>query len=82
MGISGNNEWRLVEIDLSIASVCNVKSETIKLNMRVDLRCTRTSFMREEILSCILQVSLEYVSCVSGYDTSTLYHSDSLSIPG
>jgi hypothetical protein len=65
-----------------IEFACGVKSETINLDRRVKLRCTWTSFLSEEILGCILRVSLEYTSRVSGYDTSTWYCLDSLSIPG
>jgi len=48
----------------------------------VDLRCAWTSFLSEEILGCILPISLNYASCVSGYNTSTRYRLGSLSIHG
>jgi len=62
--------------------VCGFKSETINLDRRVDLRCGWTSFLSEEILSFILRVSLEYSRGVLGYDISTRYRLDSLSIQG
>jgi len=77
-----NNEWRLVRIGQWIEYACGVKSETINLDRRVDLKCAWTSFPREEILGWIVQVSLESASHVSGYDASTQYRLDTLSIPG
>jgi len=71
-----NNESLLVKIGHWIEYACGVKSETINLN-----RSAWISFLSEEILDCILQVSWEYASRVSGYDTSTWYGIDSLSIP-
>jgi hypothetical protein len=76
-----NNRWWLVKIGHWIEHACTIKSETINLDRRLDLRCNWISFQREEILSCILQVSLQYTSRVSGYNTSTGYGLDSLSIP-
>ena len=82
VGAYDNNEWRLVKIGHWTEYACSVKSETIKLNRIVPLRCAWTSFRSEEMLGWILRVSLKYVSSVSGYDTSTRYRLDSLSIPG
>jgi len=66
-----NDEWRLVEIGRSIESACGVESEVF-LNYITERGNTRF----------ICRVSLEYVSRVSGYDTSTRYRLDCLSIPG
>jgi len=82
VGSYDNNEWRPVKNGRWIEYVCSVKSETINLNSRVDLRCAWTWFLSQEIISCILQVRLESASHVSGYDTSTRSRLDSLSIPG
>jgi len=82
VGSYGNNEWRLVKSGSWIEYACGVKSETINLDRRVDLRCAWISFLSEEILGCILWVCRDYASRVSGYDTSTGYRLDSLSIPG
>jgi len=65
-----------------IAYDCGVKSETINLHRRVDLRCAWTSVLSEQILSCILEVSLKCTSHVSGYDTTSRYLFDSLSVAG
>jgi len=70
-----NNDCQHVEISLWIEYACGVKSETITLVRRVDLRCAWTSFRREEILGCILPVRLGYASLDLGYDTSTRYFS-------
>jgi hypothetical protein len=72
----------LVKIGQWIEFVCGIKSKTINLDRRVDLRSAWTSFLSEEILGCILPVSLEYASHVSGYDTSIRYSLHSLAIPG
>jgi len=77
-----NNVWWLVQIGRLIEYACGVISQTIKLDWIVPWRCAWTSFVSKEILSCILQVSLEYVSCVSAYNTTTRSRWDSLSIPG
>jgi len=77
-----NTECLLVEISLSIEYVCSVKSEAIKLDRRVDLRCAWSVFPSKEIFGCILRVILQYASHVVGYDTSTRYRSDSRYIPG
>jgi len=77
-----NTEWRLVKIGRRIEYTCGVKSETIKLNRIVYLRCAWTSFLSNEILGCIFQVSLEYARCVEGYHISTGYRIDSHSISG
>jgi len=82
VGLYVNNEWLLVKVGRWIEYVCGVKSGTINHDRRVDLMCTWTLFLSEEILSFILLVSLEYASCVSGYNTSTRYRFESLSIPG
>jgi len=76
-----NNEWLLVKIGRWIEYACGVKSETINRERRVILRCAWTSFLSEEILGCMLWVSLQYASHVSGYDTSTRYCFYCLSIP-
>jgi len=60
---------------------CGVKSETIKLDKIVPLRCASTSFLREEMLGGVLRVRLEYTSCVLEYDSSTPYRLNPLSIP-
>jgi len=67
------NEWWLVETGHWIEYQCGVKSETINLNRRLDLSSAWIWFLSEEIFGCILRVSLKYVSCVFGYDTSTRY---------
>jgi len=77
-----NNEWLLVKIGRWIEYACGVKSETINLDRWVNFRCTWASFLSEEILGCIHRVILEYASCISGYNLSTRYCSDRLSIPG
>ena len=77
-----NNEWLLVKIGRWIEYECGVKSETINCDRWVSLRCAWTSFLSEEILGCMLRVSLEYTCRVSGYYTSTRYRLDCLSIPG
>ena len=77
-----NNEWLRVKIGRWIEYACGVKSETINLNRRVELRCARSSFLSAEILGWLYRVSLEYASRVSGYDASTRYRLDSLSIHG
>jgi len=60
---------------------CSVKSETFKLDYKVDLRCTWSIILSEEILSYIFfRVRWNLVSHILGYDTSTEYHLDSLSI--
>jgi len=82
LGSNVNNEWQLVNIGRWIENASGVKSGTINLVRRVDLRCAWTSFLSEEILGCIHRVSLEYASRISAYDTSTWYCLDSLSIPG
>jgi len=76
-----NNESRLVKIGRWIEHARGVKSGTINLDRRVDLRCAWISFLSEEILGCNLRVSVEYASRVSGYDTPSWYGIDSLSIP-
>jgi len=85
-GMSGvasyvNNEWLLVKIGRWIEYACGVQSETINRDRRVDFSCAWTSFLSEEILGWILQVSLQHASRVSQYDTSTRYRLDCLSIP-
>jgi hypothetical protein len=65
-----------------MAYVCGVKSITINLNKRWDLRCAWTTFLSDEILGCIVQISLEYLSRVSKHDTSTWYRLGCLSIDG
>ena len=82
VGAYDNTEWRLVEFGHWMEYTCSVKSGTIKLDSIVPLRCGWTSFLSEEMLSCMLRVSLVCASRVSGYDTSTRYRLDSLSIPG
>jgi len=82
VGAYDNNEWWRVKLGRWMEYACGVKSKTIKLDSIVSLRCAWTSFQSEEMLGCILRVSLEYASRVSGYDTSTWYRLDSLSIPG
>jgi hypothetical protein len=82
VGAYDNNEWRLDKFGRWMEYACGVKSETIKLDSRVPLRCAWNSFLSEEMLGCMLRVSLEYASRVSGYDTPTRYRLDSLSIPG
>jgi hypothetical protein len=81
VGSCVNPEWRLVQIGRRTQYACSVKSETIKVNRIVYFRCGGTWFLSEEILGLILSVSLEYTRCVSGYDISTTYRIDSLSIP-
>jgi len=75
-----NNELLLVKTGRWIEYACGVKSETINLDRRVDLRCAWISFLSEEILGWIFRISLEYDSRVSGYDTSIRSGIDSLSI--
>ena len=82
VGAYDNNEWRLDKFGRWMEYACGVKSETINLDRRVDLRCAWTSFVSEEMLGWIHRVSLEYASRVSGYDASTRYRVNSLSIPG
>jgi len=72
----------IVKISLRIAYVCGVKSGTITLDRRVGPRCAWTSLLSEDILGCIVRVSLEYPSRVLEYDTSIRYRLDSLSNPG
>ena len=72
----------VVEISHWIEYAWGVKSETVTLDRRVDLRCDWTWFLSDEIHGCILRVSLEYASRVLGYDTLSGYRLDSLSIPG
>jgi len=81
-GAYADNEWRLVKIGRWMEYTCGVISETNKLDRIVPLWCTLISFLSEEMLSCILRVSLEYASYISGHDTSTWYHFECLSIPG
>ena len=71
-----------IEMSCWIVYACSVKSETIKLDRIVLLRCAWTSFLSEEMLSCTIRVSLEYASRISGYDTLTRSRLDCLSIPG
>jgi hypothetical protein len=66
-GVSGvgshiNYESLHVEISHCIEYACGVKSETIILDWRVDVRCARISLLSDEILSCVVRVSLEYAS--------------------
>jgi hypothetical protein len=82
VGAYHNNEWRLFKIRRWIEYVCVVKSETIKLDHIVPLRCACTSLLSKEMLGSTLWVSLEYASCVSGYDISPRYRLDSPCIPG
>jgi len=82
VGAYDNNEWRRVKFGRWMEYACGVKSETIKLDSIVSLRCAWTSFLSEEMLGCMLRVSLEYASRVSGYDTSIRYRLVSLSITG
>jgi len=82
VGSYNNNGSRLVKIGRWIEYAWGVKSETINLDRRVDLRGAWISFLSEEILGGFLRGSLEYASRVSGYDTSTRSGIDSLSIPG
>jgi len=82
VGLDANTEWQFVEIGRWIKYAHSVKSETINLDRRVDLRRARMLFQSEETLGCILRVSLEYASCVFGYDTSTWYRWDTVSIRG
>jgi len=77
-----NNESQLDHIGWWIEFACGVEFETIKLNRRSDFRCAWTSFLSVDVLSCIFQVSLEYMSHVSWNGRSTWYHLDSQSIPG
>jgi hypothetical protein len=77
-----NNECLHVETSLWIEYECGVKSGTITLDRQVNLKYAWISLLSEEILGSILRVSLEYGSRVLGYDTSTQYRLDSLSIPG
>jgi hypothetical protein len=77
-----NNGWRLVKIRRWMEYARGVTSETIKLDRIVLLRCARTVFQNEELLGCTIRVSLEYAGRVSGYNTSTRYHLDSISIAG
>jgi len=81
-GAYDNNEWWLVKIGRWMEYACRVKSETHKLDSVEPLRCTWTLFLSEEMLGCILRVSQDYVSRVWGYDTSTHYRLDSISIAG
>jgi hypothetical protein len=71
----------LVDISHWIEYACGVKSDTISLDRRVDLRWAWTSSLSEQRLSCILRISQVYMCGVSGYDTSTRYRLDSHSIP-
>jgi hypothetical protein len=82
VGAYDNNAWQVVKIGRWMEYACSVKSETIKLNRIVLLTCAWTSFLSKEMLSCTLCVSLEYASHISGYDTSTRYRLDCLSIQG
>jgi len=82
VGAYDNHEWRLDKSGRWMEYACGFKSETIKLDSRVPLRCAWNSFLSEEMLGSMLRVSLEYASHVSGYDTPTRYRLDSLSIPG
>jgi len=75
-----NNKWQLVNIGQWIEYVCGVKSETISLNRRVDLRCVQTKFLSKEILDSIHQARFEFESCISGYIPLTQYRQDSLCI--
>jgi len=77
-----NNESQLVKIGRWIEYAWGAKSETINLDRRVDLRCPWIWFLSEDIFGCFLRVSLQYASCVSGYDTSSRSGIDSLWIPG
>ena len=77
-----NNKCLHVEISRSIEYACGVKSETITLNKKVDLTFALISLLSEEILSGSLRVRLEFAGRIVGYDTSTRYRSDGLSIPG
>jgi len=82
VGVYDNNEWRLVKIGSWMEYACGVKSETIKLDSIVPLRCAWTSFLSEEMLGCTLRISLDYARRVSGYNTSPWSRLDTLSIPG
>jgi hypothetical protein len=76
-----SKEWRLVNIGRGMEYEWGVKSETIKLERIVLLRCSWTSFLSDEMLGCTIRVNQEYARRVSGYDTSTRYPLDCLSIP-
>jgi hypothetical protein len=81
VGSCVNNGSRLVKIGRCIEYAWGVKSETINLDRRVDLRSARGTFMSEELLCYFLWGCFEHMSCVSRYDISTQFDIDSRSNP-
>lgn len=82
VGSYRNNELQFVKIGWWIEYACGVRPETIKIDRRVDLKCTWSSSLREEINSCIHRVSAEYVGRGLQNNTLTWHRWGSLAIPG